>query len=161
MTRLLPLLLLLVACGKRPLTAPDFGVPVLTPSGALALYAHTYGAVLPWHLETAEASWAHVAPCVGVDLAAIRAFPVLLTAGPVACGDVTRPGCTFLDSRPRVEIIGASFDFDPRRPEASPGPTAEIARLWRHESIHLALWKRDGDLDAAHTKPEWRCEVLQ
>lgn len=153
-------LLALAACGSRPLaTGGDLSGPVLTPSGALALYPHSFGSVLPWHIETAEASWQHVAPCVGVGLGALRGFPVLLASGPVACGDIgERPGCSFLDAHPRIEIIGASWDFDPAHPEASPGPTAEIGRLWRHELVHVALWKLAGDPDGAHARPEWRCE---
>ena len=68
------------------------------------------------------------------------------------------PGCTFAGDEPRIEIIAASWDFDPHEPEASPAATAEIVRLWRHELVHLALWRRDGNLDSRHASSEWSCE---
>ena len=149
------------ACCKPSLTAPgDISSPVLTPSGAIALYQHSYGQVLPWHVETAEASWSHVAPCAGVGPEVLRAFPVLLASGPVACGDLgLTAGCTFLDAHPRIEIIAVSHDFDPTDPDANPTSRDEIARLWRHELIHVALFKRGiPDGDGAHVRPEWECQ---
>ena len=148
MTRALLSLLLLAACGKSTLTGSTDAPPTLTPSGALAIYPGSYGAVLPWHVETAEASWQHVAPCVGVGVGAVSRFPVFLAAGPVNCPGVGQmAGCMVPE---RIEIIGVSHDFDPRQPDANPASRDEIARLWRHELTHLALHLRDGDLDAAH-----------
>jgi hypothetical protein len=162
MSRTFLALALLASCGKPSLIAPDLASPVLTPSGALLLYPHTYGQVLPWHVETAEASWQRVAPCVGVDVGELRGFPVLLVPRAFDCNAGYKcAGYTFIDANPRIEIIGASHDFDPARPEATPGPTAEIARLWRHELLHLALHLRDGDLDARHEGAEWACEVTR
>jgi hypothetical protein len=147
----------LSACSSRlaPTDVEDF---VMTPAGALAIYPHTFGRVLPWHVDTAEASWHHVAACLRLNPAVLCAFPVYLVARPMRCGDLETPGCTILDANPRIEIIGASWDFDPAHPDLTPGSTAEIARLWRHELVHVALWKRDGDLDANHEKQEWECE---
>ena len=141
----------------EPLASVE-GVPVITPSGAIAIYGYEYGAVLPWHVETAEASWQRVAPCVGVDLGAVHRFPILLLNGPTRCGRSSIPGCTFAGDEPRIEIIAASWDFDPHEPGASPAATAEIVRLWRHEFVHLALWRRHGNLDGRHASSEWSCE---
>lgn len=160
MTRALLFLLLFAACGRAPITGSTDALPTLTPSGALALYPGTYGAVLPWHVATAEASWQHVAPCVGVSAGAVSAFPVYLLSGPVAPGEYGHDNAGFLmlGAHPRIEILAASWDFDPRHPEETPVATKEIERVWRHELVHLALWKRDGDLDGAHVKAEWRCQ---
>lgn len=141
----------------EPLASVE-AAPVITPSGAFAIYGYEYGAVLPWHVETAEGSWQRVAPCVGVDRGAVHRFPILLLNGPTRCGRTSMPGCMFGGDEPRIEIIAASWDFDPHQPEASPAATAEIVRLWRHELVHLALWRRDGNLDGRHRSSEWSCE---
>ncbi len=136
------------------------GPVALTPSGALAIHPHTYGRVLAWHVETAEVSWRHVAPCVGVELDVVSRFPIWLTRAPAQGQELEAPGSLHIGgpNGDHIEIIGASWDFDPANPEATPAPTAEIARLWRHEMVHLALWKRDGDPDPEHTRAEWSCQ---
>lgn len=137
---------------------PAFGGPVVsTQSGRISIYAHEYGEVLPWHLATAERSWIEASSCLGLSVHAIRAFPVALLDGSPPCGLDGKAGCVSGDHR-YMEIIGGSWDFDPHHPERSPGPEAEIQRLWRHEWIHVGLGVRDGDIDPEHRSDEWRCE---
>jgi hypothetical protein len=163
----------LIACGRSPTGAseaptvkqaalqyvPSVPSGVLTPSGRVEVLPDSFGAVLLWHVETAEASWLRVAQCLGVDPSNLRGFPVKLTYGPEFCSPAGQimPGCMYV-SPGEIHIIGASFDFDPSHPDASPGPTAEIMRLWRHEFVHLGLYLRDGDPDGGHLSPDWRCQ---
>ncbi len=170
-------LLALASCGKRPsptsvpidsisfargpaIVTPS-GPAVVTPGGWFAIYAHEYGAVLPWHVATADASWTHVAACVGVAPDRISRYPVWLMSAPREGENRPMVGCLHqfsLDGGGHIEIIGGSWDFDPSNSGANPGPEREIARLWRHELVHLALGLRDGDIDGEHVRPEWACQ---
>lgn len=167
-------LLALASCGKRPSpTSPSVplesissarGPVVVTPSGAFAIYAHEFGTVHPWHISTADASWAHVAACVGVAPDRISKYPVWLMSAPREGENRSMVGCLHqfsLEGGGHIEIIGGSWDFDPANPGASHGPEREIARLWRHEFIHLALGLRDGDIDGEHVRPEWACQFVE
>jgi hypothetical protein len=161
--------LALASCGKRPSPtsvpldsiSPARGPIVVTPSGAFAIYAHEFGAVHPWHTATADASWAHVAPCVGIATDRISRYPVWLMSAPREGENRPMVGCLHqfsIEGGGHIEIIGGSWDFDPANPGANPGPDREIARLWRHELVHLALGLRDGDIDGGHVRPEWACQ---
>lgn len=148
------ILLLLIGCSGSP-TGVDFDSGIQTSGGQFIIYPYTYGQVLEWHVQTAESGWSAVSSCLGVPTRP-RGIPImLLQGGSSACGNSDWQGC--FDGQ-HVEIIGASFDFDPANPRATPNSTAELARLWRHEFVHVGLFVRDGDLDANHQSSEWYCE---
>jgi len=167
----------LASCGS-PTGSSDIGLPlnittfasfnprgpiVTTPSGWFDIYAHDYGEVTQWHIDTFDASWIAITQCLGVETEGILSnYPILLYKREnFSCGNNTNAaGCYhyYGEDGHHISIIGSSFDFDPHNPEATPDPTLEFVRLVRHELLHLAFQLFNGDPNVNHDWSEWRCQ---
>jgi len=145
------------------------GPIVATPSGWFDIYAHEYGEVTQWHIDTLDASWIAINQCLGVETEGVLSnYPILLYKREnFSCGNCTNDnGCYLVgcfhgygDEGGHIAIIGSSFDFDPHNPEATPGPTIEFVRLVYHELLHLRFFQlHKGDPNANHDWSEWKCQ---
>jgi len=139
------------------------GPIVTTPSGWFDIYAHEYGEVTPWHIETFDVGWTAITECLGVQTdGVISHYPILLYKREnFSCGETENAaGCYHLygDEGGHIAIIGSSFDFDPRNPEATPSSTIELVRLVQHELLHLAFQLFYDDPNADHDWSKWKCQ---
>lgn len=135
-----------------------------TPTGWFDIYAHEYGVVTDWHIQTADSAWLAISECldnIDPNVLRLRGYPILLLEDSVNCQCIEVAGCQYFYNNQggHISVIGGSFDFDPHNPNASRGPEREFTRLWRHEMIHLALGLQNaGDVNPDHTRPEWECQ---
>lgn len=141
LTSAISILVLLTACeAKLPTMASDVPNHQRQNTKFFRIYGNSADVqVTPEHASFADKAWMETARCAGIDPRIVSGFSLRLWDGLVPCNGEAAGGCYY--SRVRIDVPADFVGFD---------------QGWRHEFLHLALDKRDGDSDDDHSEPEWQ-----